>query len=157
MADLEITGTEQFVRVAKALNAQGSAGKGLKRELMTAVKKAAKPMEDEVRDHVAQYLPSGYAPVIAKGLVVRPSQSTRGRSIGLKLIGHAKGRSKRRHIRVIDRGTLRHPVFGNTEVWVDQRVRPGFWSKPLAAAREKPAKEIRRAIQAVARKIERAG
>lgn len=152
MADLEITGTEEFVRVAKALNAQGSAGKGLKRELMAAIKTAAKPMEDEVRDHVSQYLPSGYAPVIAKGLVVRPSQSTRGSSIGLKLVGHAKGRSKRRHIKTIDAGTLRHPVWGGAP-WVNQRVRPGFWSQPLAAARERPAKEIRRAIDAVARKI----
>jgi hypothetical protein len=156
MADVKITGTEEFVRVAKALNAQGSAGKGLKREMMAAIKKAAKPMEDEVRDHVGQYLPSGYAPVIAKGLVVRPSQATRGRSIGLKLVGHAKGRSKRRHIKVIDGGTLRHPVWGRAP-WVDQSVKPGFWSKPLAAAREKPAKEIRRVIQEVARKIERAG
>lgn len=157
MSDLKITGTEEFIRVAKALNAQGSAGRGLKRELMAAVKAAAKPMEDEVRDHVAQYLPSGYAPIIARDLVVRPSQSTRGNSIGLKLKGHAKGVTRRRHVRVIDKGTLRHPVWGNREAWVDQRVRPGFWSTPLTNAREKPAKEIRRAIQAVARKIERAG
>lgn len=152
MGDLEVTGTQEFVRLARALNAQGSSGKGMKRELMAAIKTAAKPMEDEVRDHVSQYLPSGYAPVIARGLVVRPSQSTRGSSIGLKLVGHAKGRSKRRHIKTIDAGTLRHLVWGRAP-WVNQRVRPGFWSQPLAAARERPAKEIRRAIDAVARKI----
>lgn len=156
MADLEITGTEEFVRVAKALNAQGSAGKGLKRELMAAIKSAAKPMEDEVRNHVAQYLPGAYAGVMASDLVVRPSQVTRGNSVGLKLRGHAKGRSRRRHVKTIDGGTLRHPVWGRAP-WVNQSVKPGFWSKPLTDAREKPAKEIRRVIQEVARKIERAG
>lgn len=155
MADIDIGGKEQFVRVAKALNAQGSAGRGLKKELMTAIKAAAKPMENEVRDHVAQYLPDRYAPIISKGLVVRPSQSTRGKSLGLKLVGYAPGQSRRRQIKVIDGGTLRHPVYGNREAWVDQKVKPGFWSTPLDNAREKPAKEIRRAIQTVAAKLTR--
>lgn len=154
MADLEITGTEQFVHLAKALNAQGSAGRGLKRELMGAIKTAAKPMEQAVRDHVAQYLPSGYAPVMAAGLVVRPSQSTRGNAVGLKLTGYAKGVKKRRHIRVIDRGTLRHPVYGNSGAWVDQKVKPGFWSTELEQSREKPATEIRRAIQQALRNLD---
>lgn len=157
MADLEVRGTEEFVRVAKALNAQGSAGRGLKKELMTAIKAAAKPMENEVRDHVAQYLPDRYAPIISKGLVVRPSQKTTGKSVGLKLLGYAPGQSRRRQIKVIDGGTLRHPVYGNREAWVDQKVKKGFWSEPLQRAREKPAKEIRRAIQTVAEKIKKAG
>jgi hypothetical protein len=154
MADVEVTGTQQFVRLAKALNAQGSAGRGLKKELMDAVKAAAKPMENEVRSHVAQYLPSGYAPIMAAGLVVRPSQSTRGKSVGLKLTGYAKGVTRRRQIRVIDNGTLRHPVYGNREAWVDQRVKPGFWSEPLENSREKPAVEIRRAIQKTISKLD---
>jgi hypothetical protein len=154
MADFEVTGTQQFVKLAQALNAQGSAGRGLKKELMTAIKDAAKPMEKEVRDHVAQYLPDRYAPIISKGLVVRPSQSTRGKSVGLKLVGYAPGQSRRRQIRVIDGGTLRHPVYGNREAWVDQKVKPGFWSEPLEAARDKPAVEIRRAIQKTISKLD---
>jgi hypothetical protein len=153
MADFETSGTEQFVRVARALNAQGSAGRGLKRELMGAIKTAAKPMEQAVRDHVRQYLPSGYAPVMAAGLVVRPSQSTRGTAVGLKLTGYAKGVKQRRHIRVIDGGTLRHPVYGHSRVWVNQRVKPGFWSTELEQSREKPAVEIRRAIQQALRNL----
>lgn len=153
MADFEITGTQQFVRLAKALNAQGSAGKGLKRELMAEIKDAAKPMEDEVRNHIAQYLPDRYAPLIARGLVVRPSQKTTGASVGLKLLGYAPGQRRRRQIGVIDKGTLRHPVYGNRGTWVGQKVRPGFWSEPLERARDKPAVAIRRAIQRAISKL----
>lgn len=153
MAEFEVTGTQQFVNLAKALNAQGSAGRGLKKELMDAVKAAAKPMEHEVRIHVSRYLPSGFAPIMVAGLVVRPSTSTRGKSIGLKLTGTAQGVTRKRHIRVIDTGTLRHPVYGNREAWVDQKVKPGFWSEPLADSREIPAVEIRRAIQRTINKL----
>lgn len=151
--ELEVTGTQQFINLAKTLNAQGSAGRGLKKELMDAVKAAAKPMENEVRIHVDQYLPSGYAPLMSAGLVVRPATATRGSSVGLKLTGTAKGVTRKRHVRVIDLGTLRHPVHGNKAVWVDQRVKPGFWSEPLGNSRELPAVEIRRAIQRTINKI----
>lgn len=153
--DVQITGTEEFVRVAKALNDAGSSGRGLWKELNDGLKRAAKPMEEELRKQLDRYLPSGYVPVMRSSLVVRVSRSTRGKAAGLKLVGTAKGVTRKRHIRVIDKGTLRHPVWGNKERWVDQRVKPGFWSEPLEQARDKPATEMRRAIQNTAAKIER--
>lgn len=153
MADFEITGTQQFVHLAKALNAQGSAGKGLKRELMAEIKDAATPMTNEVRSHVAQYLPSGFAPTVAAGLVVRPSQSTRGSSVGLKLVGFAKGQSRRRQIGAMNSGILRHPIYGHRKTWSTQPVKAGFWSEPLERARDKPAAAIRRAIQRAISKL----
>jgi hypothetical protein len=156
MADLEIRGQEEFVRVAKALNAQGSAGRGLKRELRKQIQAAADPMTDEVLNHVAFYLPNRYAAVLARDLKVRQSWSTRGNVAALRLTGTAKGRNKRRHVGAINAGTLRHRVYGR-DVWVNQSVQPGFWDKPLADAREKPARAVRRAIQETARKIAKAG
>jgi hypothetical protein len=35
-----------------------------------------------------------------------------------------------------DRGTLRHPVFGNREVWVNQPVKLGWWSRPVEESRD---------------------
>lgn len=153
MADFEVRGTEQFVQLARALNAQGSAGKGLKRELMAEIKTAAKPMENEVRRDLPQYLPKRYARVLAANLVVRPSQKTTGNSAGLKLTGYAKGQSRRRQVNPIDAGILRHPVFGNRKVWIAQRVKAGFWSIPMERSRDKPAVAIRRAIQNAIRKL----
>lgn len=155
MADLEITGTEAFIKVARALNAQGSGGLGLKRELRRNIEDAAEPLVNEVRDQIALYLPDRYAAVLARDLVVKQSWSTRGASAGLKLTGHAKGITRRRHVRQINLGNLRHKVYGNPTVWVDQSVRPGFWDDPLTGSREKVATAIRRAIQRAARQISR--
>lgn len=152
--DLKITGTQQFVTLAKKLNAQGRQGRGLWRELNTQLKQAAEPMIDVVKLHLSDYLPDAYAKVLRTSLTVRVSRSTKGNAAGLKLVGVAKGVKKKRHIKVINDGTLRHPVYGNPEVWVDQPVRPGFWSTPLDSARAIPAKQIRRAVQNTIRKLD---
>lgn len=152
--DLEITGTQQFVALAKRLNAQGKAGRGLWKELNAQMANAAKPMTDVVKRHISDYLPDTYAAVLRPAFTVRVSRSTKGASAGLKLVATAKGVKKKRHIRVINDGTLRHPVHGNPESWVDQGVRPGFWTTPLNASREIPAKEIRRAVQNTLKKLQ---
>jgi hypothetical protein len=152
MGDVEVTGQEQFQALAKRINAQGSAGRGLWRELNKAINNAVEPMTDAVLAHLDHYLPSRYARVLAGTLKVRASRSTKTGAVALKLVGAAKGRRQKRRVGVLNAGTLRHPVY-TTNVWVDQKVKPGFWSEPLDQAREIPAKEIRRAVQKTARKI----
>lgn len=153
MADIRIEGADKFVAVAKALKKVGD--RELKHELGSAIKQAVAPMTDEVRDHVAQYLPSGYAPTIARDLKTRQSWRTGGSVVGLTLVGHAKGATRRRHVQVINKGNLRHKVYGNPEVWVNQSVKPGFWDEPLAKAKDKPIREIRKALDRIARKLAR--
>lgn len=152
--DLEITGTEQFVSLARRLNAQGKAGRGLWNELNAQMRDAAKPMTDVVLRHLGDYLPNRYAGVLRAGLTVRVSRSTKGASAGLKLVGTAKGVKKKRHVQVINNGILRHEVYGDPNVWVDQHVRPGFWSDTLTSTREIPATQIRRAIQNTLKKLD---
>jgi hypothetical protein len=153
MADFEVTSTDQFIRAARALNAQGSAGKGLKRELMAEIKTAVKPMENEVRRDLPQFLPRRYARVLGANLVVRPSQKTTGNSVGLKVTGYAPGQAQRRQVNPINAGILRHPVFGNRKVWIAQKVKAGFWSIPMERSRDIPAAAIRRAIQKTISKL----
>ena len=155
MTDVRITRTEDFLRAARALNEAGSQGRGLWRELNSAISTSAEPMVAAVKVHLDAYLPNTYAAELRHDLVVKPSRSTRGASAGLRLVGHAKGKRKRRHVREIDHGVLRHPVYGNRGTWVDQRVRPGFWSEPLLAASGKPAQEIHRAIEQTLSRIAR--
>jgi hypothetical protein len=152
--DLEFPGAkQQFVALAKRLNAQGKQGRGLWNELNRAMKDAAQPMTDAVLKHLQDYLPDRYAAVLRKSFTVRVSRSTKGDAAGLKLVGTAKGVKKKRHIRVINDGTLRHPVYGNPEAWVDQPVKPGMWTEPLTLSREIPATQIRRAVQDTIRKV----
>lgn len=152
--DLEFPGAKQmFVATAKRLNAQGKEGRGLWRELNASMKAAAEPMTDVVLRHLSEYLPDNYAAVLRRGLTVRVSRSTKGDAAGLKLVGTAKGVKKKRHVKVINDGTLRHPVFSHADRWVNQKVRPGFWTQPLTLNREIPAREIRRAVQNTIRKL----
>lgn len=152
--DLEFPGAKQmFVATAKRLNAQGKEGRGLWRELNASMKAAAQPMTDVVLRHLGDFLPDNYAAVLRHSLTVRVSRSTKGDAAGLKLVGTAKGVKKKRHVKVINDGTLRHPVYGNPEAWVNQRVRPGFWTQPLTMTREIPATQIRRAVQNTIRKL----
>jgi hypothetical protein len=154
MGDLEIRGAkQQFVALAQRINAQGSAGRGLWKELNAEIRTAAEPMKQTMLRHMSNYLPDRYARVLQSSFVVRISRATRGASAGLKLIGTAKGRSRKRHVRTIDQGTLRHQVWGNSEVWVNQSVKPGFWSDTLSQTRDIPATAIRRAVQNTARTI----
>jgi hypothetical protein len=153
-ADLEITGTQQFVALARRLNAQGKQGRGLWKELNAQMRDAAQPMTDVMLRHLSDYLPDRYAAVLRPAFTVRVSRSTKGDGAGLKLVGTAKGVRKKRHVRVINEGTLRHPVYGNPEAWVDQHVRPGFWTDTLTTTREIPAEKIRQAIRNTIRKID---
>lgn len=153
MADVETVGAQDFAVAALKLRAMGKEGGGLRRELNRNLLTAAEPMTKAVITHLDQYLPSGYAPILAAGLTVRPSISARGSSAGLRLVGKAKGVKRGRQIGVINLGILRHPVFGNSNVWVNQRVRPGFWSTPLADSSEEPKKAIQQAVRITIEKL----
>lgn len=49
-------------------------------------------------------------------------------------------------------GTFRHPVFGNREVWVDQRARP-FLRPALLAHREMVVAAVKRAVAKALEKV----
>lgn len=58
---------------------------------------------------------------------------TSGRSGGVQLRGTDKaGRSV--DLNKIDGGTVRHPVFGNRNAWVEQSVPANFWTDAMATA-----------------------
>lgn len=153
MVQLSVDGADKFAAVAKTLKQAGD--KDLKKELRAAIASAVEPMTDEVRDQVAQYLPTRYAPLLADSLKTRQSWRTSGSTIGLVLTGSAKGRRQRRHVQAINAGVLRHPVFGNRNVWVAQPVRRGFWDEPMTAAKRQPAREIGKALDRIARRLAR--
>ena len=46
------------------------------------------------------------------------------------------------NLKRLDGGIVRHPVFGNREVWKDQAVTPRWWSKPMEAGQAAVAAEV---------------
>lgn len=120
----------QFSAVAEAL---GDAGKDLKKELRKGLNKAVKPLGVKAKQNIPRYVPSGYAPVLQRAFRASTSVRLSGNP-KVTLTGQAKGKRKKREVRAIDAGILRHPVFGNRDAWVAQKIRKGFWSDPVREA-----------------------
>jgi hypothetical protein len=143
-------GPYQLRVLSARLREAGDEGKGLRRELLKAVTRAARPLAAEVKDagHLRPYMPDRYADVLAADLSVTTSKST-GRNPGIAI--RAKGRRHRRKVIQLDAGILSHPVFGNREVWRTQtsHVRAGFFTDPA----ERAAPEIRRQVLDAMREV----
>lgn len=147
--DIVIVGADQLAAVTKRLKAAGEQGKGLRKELLKRIRLAAKPLVQDVRNSAMDTLPAkgGLNRRIRTGIGVRTRAA--GKSVGVRIV--AKNRYA---IKQMDKGRLRHPVFGNREVWVQQSVPPGWFTKPVEAGADDARKGAVEAINYIARKVE---
>lgn len=102
----------------------------LYRRLATDIKAAVEPVKPAIRDSAMSTLPheGGLNAWVAKSRVTTTlirSATTAGVSVRVSLKGH--------DIRDLDSGQIRHPTYGNRNVWVPQTVPSGFASGPLKA------------------------
>jgi len=137
VADITITGVDNLQRLARDLKEIGD--KELRKELYKGINRSTKPMKAKVKNAALADMPKagGLNKFVASA---RLSTTTRGggRNPGVTI----KGRKSGHDLRAIDRGKLRHPVFGDREVWVNQKVKPGFFTKTLAAEAPTVRKEL---------------
>lgn len=149
MADLEIRGADKFAKVAQELKKVGA--KDLQKELYSALNRATKSMRAEAKKSAAQNLPK------AGGLnkrVARARLSTRrrmrGRDPGVKIV--ATGMDQ---LALMDRGQVRHPVYGNRKRWVNQPIpdAEGWFTKPMEDGAQDARDEILKALDGVAKKL----
>jgi hypothetical protein len=146
-----VTGTHELEAVAKRLKAVGRGD--LRKELLKGIRAQGKPAIADVKKSARSTLPArgGFA-----DLVARSSYGTRtrlgGNSVGVSIVGTSRSV---KGLRAINAGRLRHPVYGNRDVWAEQQIKPGFFDGPI----EKRADDIRRGINKVladiAKKVER--
>ncbi len=145
---------EQAARELAQLGRQlKAAPKELRKELLAEIRKEGKPAVEDVKRQTDDYLPrrGGLAERVARqsyGVRTRLA----GRSAGVRIQG--TGRTVRA-LRSIDAGSLRHPVFGNRDVWVSQSVRPGFFTEPLEKDAPRFRKGVERAMSKTAQQIVR--
>ena len=140
---IEIRGAEQLATLSKRLKEAGD--KDLKKELSAGIRQAMEPLKQEVRQSALRTLPQrgGLARRTAK-TSLRVTRSARG----IRLVGKSSD-----SIRRMNSGTIRHPVFGNRSVWVDQRIPPGWWDRPTQSAAPQVRADLLKAMDRVARKI----
>lgn len=149
--DFEIHGADQFLELSKALKHAGHAQ--LRRDLNTGLRKAARPLVAKTRAEARKRLPAsgGLAARVARTpqrVVVRTGRDTAGVSIQV-------GRRRGDAARATNRGEIRHPVFGNTNRWVDQRVPPGWFDDPIKDHVNEIRRDLERVLEDMAARIVR--
>lgn len=147
--DFETRGADDFLKLSKALKHAGRTG--LRKELNKGLRKGAKPLIPKAKAAARANLPrsGGLAAQVAKEPM--RVQVRTGRTPGVRIVVG----KKRGGARSTNRGTIRHPVFGNREVWVTQSVpRAKDW---FDATMRKEAPRVRphleEALERVARQV----
>lgn len=148
--DIRLVGAEDLERLGKQLKELGD--KELRRELFRGFARATKPLKEAASDRAVRELPKRGGLnrwVAASKLATRTRVS--GKNVGVRIVGTKKGSD----VEAIDRGRLRHPVFGNRKVWVTQEVKPGWFTVAIQAGAPGVQRELVEVMDDVARKVER--
>lgn len=157
---LELRGVNQLQAVSKALKDAGD--RGLQRELNKALREAAKPFAERVRQNALEMLPKhgGLNERVAEQVVPTVRRSNSARAQGIRL--GATGKQGMKQIIGLDRGRLRHPVWPRRNqsrdewTWVAEKVTPGFWTKAVEATGDQIKADMQSALDVVSRKIDHA-
>lgn len=139
MIDARLTGGEAVAKAAARLERLSDT-----RQLHDVVERALDPVLAEIPERAADNalarLPhrNGLAADVA-----RRSRHTRERIPGgLRVSARA-----RIDVASLNRGRLRHPLYGDREHWYDQPVQPKWWTDAVIVARAKTEPALRRAIE----------
>lgn len=145
--DFEVVGADQFLALSKALKHAGRTE--LRKELNKAMRDGAKPLIPKARAEAFKRLPQrgGFARQVSK----EPArvQTRTGRDPGVRVVvGKKRGGAQ-----AANRGVIRHPVFGNRNVWVNQPVPPGWFDDTMQANAPEIRKALQQGIEDVAAKV----
>lgn len=149
---LQIRGAEDFKKLSKALREAGMEGKRLRKELRKEINRETKPLKQDAKKNARAILPKrgGLARRVARS-GFRTSTKLTGPGVGVRIVG--KGKRPALDIRSIDKGRVRHPVFGNKDRWVTQSVTPGWFTKAMDKGKGKVREGVLRAVNAIVRKL----
>lgn len=157
MIDLKIKGGEKLRRTAQVL--KGKANKELRNELKRELRRSAKEFGKVVAQDVHHFMPSGYAPTLKKNLRVVGNVNVSASHAGVRIQATSKAskhsKQRKSEIAKLEKGILRHPVFGNREIWVNQKIKAGFFSKPIIRHADIFYADLIKAVEKVADKIAR--
>jgi len=115
-----ILGAAQLRKLAAHIQAEGD--KGLGREMATALRRVAKPVQAEVKGEYESGLPKrgGYANTFTRSIKWRTTLRGQARSASFRMLMFGEGEHERRDVKALEAGRLRHPNFGRS-----RRIRRG--------------------------------
>ena len=148
--DLNVHGAAKLGAVANRLKETGD--KDLRKELYRGIQRAGKPARAAVVAAAREVLPKrgGVNDFIADALKTRISTlANRSNDAAIRLTASRKGTD----LRSINRGRLRHPVFGNRKAWSDTKVPKGWVEAAVVEQTPEIRKEIVKVLDDVAEKM----
>lgn len=151
--DIRVDGAAKLRKLAAQFRREGN--KDLSREMSRAVSNAIEPIRRTVRASASEVMPAegGYKAVFDKSLKFRTSQRGGENTAQVQLITYASGKDERRDIRALDKGNLRHPIFGRSRPgrhkgervanpWAVTKIRAGFFKRGTDNAMDEVEKNL---------------
>lgn len=144
--NLSISGTERLTSTARAMR-----DAKVKEAVGLALRQSARPLGEAAKASALATLPrrGGLAAAVA-GSSITFTPTVKGDAVGVRITPTGSYDS-----RSIDAGRLKHPVYGHP-VWVEQQVKPGWFTRPMNAAEPRVRAALTAALKAVAERIVRA-
>lgn len=153
MADVEIRGGEDVDALVRRIRTHGDA-KAIRKELLAGLNRVTKGTREDMKASIPASLPSrgGLASLVHREANLRTSAKG-GRYAGVTIFANRRGG---RDLRRLNQGRLRHPVFGNRGVWVNQTagVEAGFLDEAFENDKPEITRGITRVLEDIARRIE---
>ncbi len=149
MGDLfEIKGTAKLIRKKTAFRNYDPV---LRRHLTKRLKAATAPLRREIEASALETLPkAGGLNVLAAKSLTSTRVVLQGKRTGVRLT------TRNPHsIRQLDRGRVRHPLYGNRKFWYTQTVEPGWWSKPVEESKPEATVAVRAALDEMLKELGR--
>lgn len=148
-------GADKLRELALAL--RKLADKELNKDFYKRLNRLVKPLKASVLGDMKSFLPNRYAEELARDLKITTQRRTSRTSPGITMVGKAKSRSRGgvRDLASLNRGRLRHPLFGSRGWWYDQPVKPGFFDEPISQDRQMIANQVEDLLDEVAIEIAR--
>lgn len=153
---LRVDGHRNLGSVRQALRDVGD--RDLSRMMSRGFQRAAKPLKPAIQASALRVLPKagGYAELMAQSVRVRTAVRERSGFATVTITVYGDGKAEKRDVPRINKGTLRHPVYGRRrKAWVDQKVRRGFVDRPVDGLSPDIAREMRAIVDWVGDQIKR--
>lgn len=138
-----------MAKVTKALRDAGT--KEMRTRLRKIMAEETKPLRKAIKQSAIDELPAKGG--LNKWAASMPAQNTdfRERSAGVRIRMSKKGHD----LAALNRGRLRHPLFGNRKHWYTQTIATGFFTKPIEKDGDELKARIKVAIEKYMDEIER--
>lgn len=148
----EIRGADDVDALVRRIRNSANS-KELRRELYKGLNSVTKDVREDMKASIPPSLPSrGGLAALTFAKVSLTSGAVSGRNAGVRI----KARHRNYDLKRLNEGRLRHPVFGNKKVWVEQTagINPGFLDDAFDRKKPEVTRAVMHVLETIARKVE---